>query len=262
MSVVAEYALLKSLYEHGVSVAKALALEDSGAVFGSPFMLVERRRGNVIGGGFKLPSGQNKALCVDAAEKLAAIHRVPLEAIGDQIDNATGRSSDKARAWIEEGYKTWQSLDMPSPVFEMAFAWLRHNIVVYDRAPRSLVHADFGLQNLLIHENKVDTILDWEFAHVGNPAYDLSYFRFAAKALYSWECFLEAYGNAGMPIPDQEQLNYTNLLASTRHGVMVCQAVARFASSNAPGAALAAVVAGNFYEETIRRVSDALNCVL
>jgi aminoglycoside phosphotransferase (APT) family kinase protein len=260
-SVVDEYRLIKVLYENGVAVPKPLALEETGKVFGSRFLLVEKNPGIIIGHMFNLPTTQNEAVSKDIAAQLAAIHRVPVAAL-DNLRDADIRSSEKALAWIDEGFNAWKPLSMPSPVFEAAFEWLRRNAALNDKAPRTLVHGDFGLNNLLIENNKVSTILDWEFAHIGNPAYDLGYFYFMAKSIGSWETFLEAYGKAGMPVPDQDQLDYHILLAATRLGVMVCQTAAVFTSGAEPGIAGASVVSGNYYEETIKRISGALERVL
>lgn len=260
VSVVDEYRLIKAVYEHGVCVPKPLALEQSGGVFGSAFMLVEKRPGTIIGHMFNLPS-PNKAVCADVAAKLATIHRVPLSAIGAQIDGADTPSSAKVLAWIDEGYNNWRALNMPSPVFEIAWEWLRRNAGINDMAPRALVHADYGLNNLLIHENRVSAILDWEFAHIGNPAYDLGYFYCMAQALSSWEDFLEAYEKEGMTVPDSMQLDYNILLAATRLGTMACQIVGAFTSGIESGIAGAAVVGGNYYELCTKRIADALERV-
>ena len=40
---------------------------------------------------------------------------------------------------------------------------------------RTLVHADFSPKNILIHENGL-TVVDFETAHVGDPAFDLGFF--------------------------------------------------------------------------------------
>lgn len=265
VSVVDEYRLIKTMYENGVSVPKPIALEQTGKVFGSPFLLVDKKPGIVIGHMFKLPTDPNLAISADVATQLAAIHRVPLAVIGNQIDGANGKnpcSSDKALAWIDEAVAAWEPLNMPSTVYETAFDWLRKNAAINDKAPRTLVHGDYGLNNLLIDNDKVSTILDWEFAHVGNPAYDLGYFYFQAKSLGPWEHFLEAYGKAGMPIPNEEQLNYNILLAATRLGVMVCQTTGSFTSGADSGLAGAAVIGGGFYEETIKNISFVLSRVM
>jgi hypothetical protein len=80
--------------------------------------------------------------------------------------------------------------------------------------------------------------------------------------LDSWEAFLQAYGEAGGCVPDQEQLDYNILLAATRLGVMTCQSIAEFTSGQKPGLAGAVVIGSFFYENTIIRISRALDRVL
>ena len=260
-SVIDEHRLIKAMHENGVSVPRPLALETSGKVFGSPFLLVERKSGKPMGNMFNLPAAHDEALNADIAAKLAAIHLVPLDRLPCGIDGADTPASAKVLAWIEEGHKNWLPLNMPSPVFEAAFDWLRRHAGINDEVPRTLVHGDYALHNLLFENNKVSTILDWEFAHIGNPTYDLGYFYFMAESLGDWNNFLQAYGKAGMPIPSQKQIDYHILLAATRLGVMVCQSDTAFTSGAETGLVLAPNMASCYYEMTIARMSSILNKV-
>lgn len=38
-----------------------------------------------------------------------------------------------------------------------------------------IVHGDFGPQNVLIEEHAVSAVVDWEFAHIGQPVEDLAW---------------------------------------------------------------------------------------
>jgi aminoglycoside phosphotransferase (APT) family kinase protein len=209
-----------------------------------------------------LPKQPNPALNEDIAAKLAALHRIPASAFGNWISGADSPSSAKALAWIDEGYRNWLPLEIPSTVFSTAFEWLRRNAHINDLAPRTLVHGDYGLNNILIEDNKVTALLDWEFAHLGNPAYDLGYFRCMAEPLSSWEHFLASYGKAGVPVPDEDQLNYATLFAATRLGVMTVQVTRAFTSGAETGLVGAMVVGGNYYDMMVKRIGDALDRVL
>ena len=136
-SVVDEFNVVKALYDNGVRVAKPLALETSGSVFGSPFLLAERRPGTILGHTFNLPK-PNKAVCIDVATQLAKAHRVPLSALGPKFSSAHATSSAKALSWIDEGYNNWLPLNMPSPIFKTAFEWLRRNATITDTASCAL----------------------------------------------------------------------------------------------------------------------------
>lgn len=259
VSVNDEYRLLKVLYEHGVCVPRPLAVEETGNVFGAPIMLAEEMPGKIIGGMFIMPQ-PNAAVCRDIAVKLAKLHQVPIEALGDKVDGAGKSNRDKAAIWLDESYASWKTLNWSSPVYETAFDWLRKNIALYDGA-RSLVHGDYQMANLLIDGDQVSAILDWEFAHIGNPVYDLGYFYFMAESLASWEEFMRAYREAGGFTPTNAQLDYCILFAATRLGVMVCQTEAGFESGTMKGIR-PAVVCGNWNDISITRIAGVLDRVL
>jgi len=260
-STVEEHLLISTLYEHGVRVPRPIAVEETGKVFGSKFLIVEKKQGISVGHMYKLPA-KNPSICEDLARQLALIHQIPVAAFGDKIDNVNGTSSGKALAWIEEGLNAWRPLRMPSPAFELAFDWLKQNARINDKVPRALVHGDVHLANILVHEDRISTILDWEFAHIGNPAYDLGYFYDQAVALDSWEAFLDVYAKAGGHVPDQITLDYAILFAATRLGVMTFQSMHEFVCGAKPGLAGAVVIGSSFHENSVKRITRVLERVL
>ncbi len=262
MSVVDEYNLIKIVYNNGVCSPKPLAVEDNDTVFGSPFMLMEKMPGTCIGHMFNIPPIKSDPLVIDIAQKLSSIHLISLKNFNKTIDGASCLSSDKAISWVSSSENSWLELDLPSPVFSTAFEWLKNNAKVYDNGPRSLVHGDYGINNLLIEDNSVTGILDWEHAHIGNPSYDLGYFHPMADALASWSIFLDAYANTGIAMPDEDQINYSVLLAATRVGVMVCQVRSAFLKNQETGIAASVGVAGDYYDTAVIRISKALENIL
>jgi aminoglycoside phosphotransferase (APT) family kinase protein len=70
----------------------------------------------------------------------------------------------------------------PAPLARFAFAWLARN------APRhagriALCHGDVGPGNFLHAEGRVTALLDWEFAHLGDPLDDLGWLAFRGHHL-------------------------------------------------------------------------------
>jgi aminoglycoside phosphotransferase (APT) family kinase protein len=258
-SVVEEYRMLQVLHRNGIKVPKPLAVDESGKAFGATMMLVEAMPGESIGHMFVLPP-RNPAVNRDVATQLARLHRIPVEQFGDKIDGATMTNQQKALEWLDKSYATFRSLNRGSPVFEAAFQWLRENVALNDGA-RSLVHGDYGLNNILIHDNQVSVILDWEFAHIGNPIYDLGYFYYQAESLGSFQEFLEAYRAAGGFNPTQAQIDYATLFAATRLGVMVLQSETAFEAGAIKGPAAAAANTG-YYEMSVERMAGILEKVL
>jgi len=70
----------------------------------------------------------------------------------------------------------------PAPLVRFAFAWLERN------APRrtdriALCHGDVGPGNFLHEAGRVTALLDWEFAHLGDPLDDLGWLAFRGHHL-------------------------------------------------------------------------------
>jgi aminoglycoside phosphotransferase (APT) family kinase protein len=118
-----------------------------------------------------------------------------------------------------------QALARPSPFFELAMRWLHENAPAAP-ARLGLVHGDFRNGNLIIGADGVRAVLDWEVAHVGDPAEDLAWlclppWRFGqldrpVGGLGSREQLLAAYEAAGGEPIDPRRLRYWEAVGSLR----------------------------------------------
>jgi aminoglycoside phosphotransferase (APT) family kinase protein len=71
-----------------------------------------------------------------------------------------------------------------------------------DEGAPCVVHGDIGAHNLLVHDDRLTAILDWEFSRVGDPAEDLGVARPNVIACMDWDEFLRIYRDAGgRPVP-------------------------------------------------------------
>ena len=260
-SVVDEHALYRALHPQGIRVPRPIAADLSGDELGAPCMITERKFGISLGSNFQLPQ-PNAAAGLDLAREIAAIHQIALDTLPTEIDNRDGTNSAKALEWLALARREFDKLDINSAVFEAAFIWLEANASLTDAMPRCLVHGDLHLNNLLIEDDAVSAVFDWEFAHVGNPAYDLGYFHYQADALCGWDTFLDAYAEAGGPRPDDRQADYAILLGSARVAVMICQTLTEYRNSKVPGVGGAMVTADLFYEQVICRMHAILDRVM
>jgi len=68
-----------------------------------------------------------------------------------------------------------------------------------------LLHGDYRPKNLLWREGKIVSVIDWAFADIGDPYYDLSIFRWYLRDEEEWILFLSAYVLSDL---DQERLRY------------------------------------------------------
>jgi aminoglycoside phosphotransferase (APT) family kinase protein len=97
---------------------------------------------------------------------LAAIHAVSLDAL-------LGLHHALAADQIAFYLKAYRSYQQALPVFEYAFRWLAEHIP--SCAEETLVHGDFRNGNLMVGEDGVRAVLDWELSHIGDPMEDLGW---------------------------------------------------------------------------------------
>jgi aminoglycoside phosphotransferase (APT) family kinase protein len=98
---------------------------------------------------------------------LAAIHRA-------DVANITALGVSDAHDQLDRYEEIYRSFDTPRPMFELAFAHLRAIAPPRPAAP-SLIHGDFRLGNLMVDGAGLVAALDWELAHLGDPAEDLGW---------------------------------------------------------------------------------------
>jgi aminoglycoside phosphotransferase (APT) family kinase protein len=219
VGVETEAALLRVAARHGVPVAHVVASDD-GTVLGSPGMVVERLGGETIAR--KLLRDDEWAtarsrLGAQVGAACAAIHAIPVEAVpGLQPADQLAQYRD-----VLDG------LGEPHPAFELGFRWLEANRPPDN--PPCVVHGDLRLGNLLVDQDGLRAVLDWELAHVGDPLEDLGWFcvrawRFGsplpAGGVATREVLVTAYeGASGRPV-DPQVLRWWEVLGTLKWGVI------------------------------------------
>jgi len=215
--IVDEFPALKLLYENGVPVPQPFALEPTGNILGQPFLLCSRVRGEALGTIY-YPPPRNDAMMASIAQALAKVHSVPVDGL-EYIGANRPQRQDYIREEIRSHYQTWQDLGVVNPIIETAFAWVKSNISkAYGRF--SLVHNDYSYHNILIDNDAVSAILDWEFIHIGNPAADIAYFQVDTDKGAGFDFFLDEYKKAGGIIPNKDELDFYYIWAHTRFAIM------------------------------------------
>ncbi len=100
-------------------------------------------------------------------EVLAAIHAIPL------AETPALPRSD-ALAELDKYEAIYRRSGAERPILEPAFRRLRRSVPPL--TPPTLVHGNFRNGNLMIHpERGLEAVLDWELAHIGDPAADLGW---------------------------------------------------------------------------------------
>lgn len=160
-------------------------------------------------------------LARQCGEILARIHGMTPPDIGLRIFEA-GQELDYYEA-------VYRSSGAQRPVMELAFRHLREHLP--PPVQLTVVHSDFRNGNLMIDETAgVAAVLDWESAHLGDPAEDLGWlcvnsWRFGRAdrpvgGFGGYEDLLEGYARAGGKGMSLSRLLYRQALGSLKWGVM------------------------------------------
>jgi aminoglycoside phosphotransferase (APT) family kinase protein len=203
-TVVDEYPLLKALHNRRLCTAEPLYLDRESNPLGMPFMLVNRLEGKAPGDYFTFPAG-SRGVVEELARILGRLHsldvnhiEVPRQKGRDHIQFMLDQIRYFRRQWHDNALE-------PSTIIEYAFAWLDQECRHRMGGP-ALVHGDIGPHNYLVSNGQVTGIVDWEFAHIGDPAEDLAYRREFFEQYMPCQEFLEIYYSEGAAPVDECRL--------------------------------------------------------
>jgi aminoglycoside phosphotransferase (APT) family kinase protein len=183
-----EFRLIQSAAEARVPVPEPIAFEPDGGRFGSPGLLMAHVAGTSVAPRIlRKPEfdGARSALPGQLAEALARSHAVDPANLAGVLPEA---SSDPAVAQIDEWERQLDEIGDPLPAVELGLRWLRANSP--QPAEPRLVHGDFRLGNFIVDESGLAAVIDWELAHLGDPAEDIGWL-----CIRSWR-----FGNDDMPV--------------------------------------------------------------
>ena len=195
-----EYRPLLRLAEAGLPVPRPLLLEADESALGPPFLFVDRLAGSAPGSYFRLQA-QCPGAFRDLARTLAGLHRLPPAELGFTVGETPERNLERI---IDQYEKKWRDNAVTSsPLIDYAYSWARRECAL-DTGTFAVVHGDAGPYNVLVDGDRLTAVLDWEFAHVGDPAEDLGIVRVYAEDVMDWNEFLQIYLEAGgRPVPER-----------------------------------------------------------
>jgi aminoglycoside phosphotransferase (APT) family kinase protein len=152
-----EFRVLEAAVAAGVAAPRPV--QYLGDVDGHEAFAMERVRGETIGR--RIVRDPPARLTVQLAEQLARIHSIePLDFLprGDLIDRF---------------YDELDSVDEPHPAIEYGLAWVRERLA--PATGPTFCHGDFRVGNFAVDADGLVSVLDWEFAHVGDPVDDVAW---------------------------------------------------------------------------------------
>jgi aminoglycoside phosphotransferase (APT) family kinase protein len=171
-----EFRVLEGVHPVFPPAPQVFLLCEDAAVAGATFFLMQRRHGVVLRRDvpldFALDPDFPRKTSEGFIDCLAQLHSIDIECLGlSSLGRPEGFLDRQVRGWTER----WQRAKTEEmPGMDVLLAWLA------DRLPESphptLVHNDFKLDNIMLDTRdpgRVEAVLDWEMATVGDPLVDL-----------------------------------------------------------------------------------------
>ena len=223
-----EFALISRAAEAGVPVPEPLAFEPDGGPFGSPGLLMTHVQGTSVAPRIlRKPEFESArtALTAQLGEALARIHAIDPETMDGVLPRP---ARDPAVDQISEWERQLDEIGEPLPAVELGLRWLHANAP--EPAEPRLVHGDFRLGNFIVDEDGLAAVIDWELAHLGDPAEDIGWlcirsWRFGnddrpVAGVGDLDEFASAYEGAGGAVIDRDRVRYWEAFGNVKWAVI------------------------------------------
>jgi aminoglycoside phosphotransferase (APT) family kinase protein len=175
-----QYRVLKCLESTKLPTPKVYWYESDPAILGAPFLIMEKVPGECPspwgrdGRAYYAGAAERGVLPRSFTEALANLHTLDWRAAG--LDFLGVPSA--GRGFAAREIAKWRELiatteHAPEPILTDLIGWLESNIPATDRL--TLVHGAYRTGNLLIDNDRITAVLDWELQVIGDPMYDVAY---------------------------------------------------------------------------------------
>jgi aminoglycoside phosphotransferase (APT) family kinase protein len=204
--------------------------EDAPNVLGAPFLLMEKVPGDCPnpwgrdGRKYYAEAAERGILPASFTDALATLHNIDWRAAGLDFLGVPEAGTNKFA--LSEIAK-WEGMiedsgHGPEPVLTDLICWLKANAPVTEKL--TLVHGAYRTGNLLIDDDRVSAVLDWELQVIGDPMYDVAYMLSDLNRedsdllsnLVPRDMFFERYEAATGITIDKEICRYYQLLYAMR----------------------------------------------
>lgn len=237
-----QFRVLKCLEDTAVPTPRPFWFEPESDLLGAPAIVMERVPGECpspwrrAGREYYAAAAERGRLPKSFTDALAAIHSLDWREAGLDFLGVPDDGADFARREIDK----WQGLVDQSghpghPILDDLVCWLRSNVPDSDQL--TLVHGAYRTGNVLIDDDEVSAVLDWELQVIGDPMYDVAYMltelnREGTELLSNVvprDLFFERYEAATGITIDEERCAYYQLLYAMRSAAFWMSAAGLFA---------------------------------
>ncbi|MEQ9450561.1 MAG: phosphotransferase family protein [Pseudomonadales bacterium] len=235
-----EYELIKVLRKIGYLSPEVLWLDTEHRLLpGGHFIVMRRSKGRLGGSIFGATTDIPETLTDVLARHAARLHTLPvLSELGELTESINFERWEMSRRenverYLRDWYRYWRSeTHSPSPALAALYGWLFDHLPERPGKP-ALIHGDLGFHNILLEGNELSVILDWEYAHIGDPAEELAYVQLTTGAGIDWDKFMTCYLAAGGEPVDQKTLRFFQVWAHVRNASAANIVFAGFANGKA-----------------------------
>ena len=168
-----EYKVITALYETGVPVPKTYGLCENDDVAGTAFFIMDFLDGDLFWDPM-IPTMTNKdrtQIYKNKNKTLAKLHSVDYKKIGLEDYGKPGNYVARQVSRWSKQYRASETDNIEA--MNNLIDWLPKNIPDDDET--TIVHGDYRLDNMILKNNEVIGILDWELSTLGHPIADFSY---------------------------------------------------------------------------------------
>lgn len=223
-----EFAVVRAAYDAGVRVAAPLVECADASIVGAPFTVQAFLPGRGQARAITRSDGLNDwggKLARTLGEELARIHAIePSGAVGERLAMLPVPLRTPAVNEVHRLRNLVTDAGEARPALEFILNWLETNAPVARRI--GLVHGDFRTGNYLVDDGELTAILDWEFAHWGDPCEDIGWFcarcwRFGnddleAGGIARRQSFLDGYRSVAEVPGDAAAIQYWEIMAAAK----------------------------------------------
>lgn len=163
-------------------------------------------------------AGARKSLASQCGESLAKIHSLDCE----HLKEASSLTVVMPSELVDSTFQLYADLKLSIPIIDYVWIWLRDNLPSDSKT--TLVHGDFRNGNLLVDDNGLVAVLDWELAHIGDPIRDLGWLCVNSWRFGKSECpvggfgqiedLLAAYERHSGQVVDSQDLHFWQVFGS------------------------------------------------
>ena len=209
-SVVDEYPVVDALWKQGLPVPEPMWLESEASALGFPFMVMRKAAGDIGGSLWKQSDACTRQTGLDVARFLGTLHSLNPASLnlGPSLNTALDPRLQELRvvAELRDGWS--RKKQEPDPQIEAALRWMENNQPA-PPARASILHSDIGFHNMLLKQDRLSVVLDWEMVQLGDAASNLIYIRSQIENVMPWAAFMDEYvRHGGEPYDESKEVYY------------------------------------------------------